>query len=162
MNLCANVFVFGGFNVHRKGWITCSGETLWFFYLKWPYSDDRLFYLDPTLWLSVWLFWIYFFWCKYQFYDGIPSIGRFWSCLSFHWLSFTLKRGDPFHRTAYDFSLLIGMVFVIIREMFNETISLNTMFLVLVVCPVNGSSLQLLWKCEPELSYILTELFNMC
>ena len=54
------------------------------------------------------------------------------------------KGDDPFHRTAYDFSLLIGMVFVIIREMFHETISLNTMFLVLVVCPVNGSTLQLL------------------
>ena len=96
MNLCANVFVFGGFNVHRKGWITCSGETLWFFYLKWPYSDDQLFYVDPKLWLSVWLFWICFFWCKYLFYDGFPSIGRFWSCLSFHWLSFTLKRGWSF------------------------------------------------------------------
>ena len=30
-----------------------------------------------------------FFWCYYLFYNGFPSIGKFWSsyCLSFHWLS---------------------------------------------------------------------------
>ena len=46
------------------------------------------FLLGLWLWLSQsCLFgFIYFFWCKYLFYNGFPSIGKFWSCccLSFH------------------------------------------------------------------------------
>ena len=47
MNLPANVFVFGDFNVHHKDWLTYSGGTdrsgelcYNFFYLKWRYSDN--------------------------------------------------------------------------------------------------------------------------
>ena len=46
MNLPANVFVFGDFNVHHKDWLTYSGGTdrsgelcYNFFYLRWPYFD---------------------------------------------------------------------------------------------------------------------------
>ena len=81
----ANVFVFGDFNVYHKDWLTYSGGTdrpgelcYSFFYLKWL-----------SVILTVLLFCIYFFLLMYLFYNGFPSIGKFWSCcfLSFHWLS---------------------------------------------------------------------------
>ena len=46
INPSANVFVFGDFNVHHKGWLTYSGRTdkpgqlcCNFFYLKWPFLN---------------------------------------------------------------------------------------------------------------------------
>ena len=57
----ANVFVFGGFNVHHKDWLTCSGGTdrpseLWQMTLL-----RCLTFLLGTLTITVLLFWIYLF-----------------------------------------------------------------------------------------------------
>ena len=50
-----------------------------------------------TVTLKALLFWISFFWYYYLFYNGFPSIGKFWSCscLSFHWLSVKIKMECP-------------------------------------------------------------------
>ena len=81
INPSAKVFVFG--DVHHKEWLTYSGGT-------YRPGDPRLWFLQ-----SCSFGFISFFWCKYSFYNGFSSIGKFWSycCLSFHWLSiiFTMQ-----------------------------------------------------------------------
>ena len=63
INTSTNMFVFGDFNVHHKDWLTHSGGTdrhgqlcyndsVRLCYLKWPYSDGYLSYLETWLWLS--------------------------------------------------------------------------------------------------------------
>ena len=156
MNLSAIVFILGDFNVYHKNWITYSGEIFlsqttllrWLTFLLGPQAVAQ----------TVPLFWIYFFWRKHLFYNGFPSIGRFW------YVSVSIdfpsnSKGDaPFHRTVYDYSLADWNG---LGEIFYEKISLNSVFLLLVLSSVSGSTLQFFWKCEPKLSYILTELFNM-
>ena len=58
-----------------------------------------------TVALAILLFWIYFLWRYYLFYNGFPSIGKFWYCwLSFLWISKNSKQDATFHRIAYDYS----------------------------------------------------------
>ena len=102
MNPSANAFVFGGFNVHHKDWLTYSswtdrpGECCHNFSI----SNDltpmvnfptRIPDCEPH---SAALL---DFWCWYLFYNGFPSIRKFWSycCPSFHLLSNKLKKGCP-------------------------------------------------------------------
>ena len=47
VNPPANVFVFGGFNVHHKDWLTYSGRTDRSGDLKQPYSDGYFSYTNP-------------------------------------------------------------------------------------------------------------------
>ena len=68
INLSANIFVFGEFNIHHEDWLTYSSGShrpnwtlSYSFYLKQPYSDDLHSYLDPWLILTALLFWIYLF-----------------------------------------------------------------------------------------------------
>ena len=125
INLFPNVFVFV---IHHKDWLTWwNWQTWWtllkFFYLKWPYSDGWLSYSDPcdsrTPAPMLWIF--SFFWRYYLCYTMAfsPFKNFDYCCLSFHWLSIKLKT----------ILVLIGMVFVLISEMFHEMISLNLMFL---------------------------------
>ena len=82
INPSAKVFVFG--DVHHKDWLTYYG------------GIDRP--RDPRLWFlqSCSFGFLSFFWCKYSFYNGFPSIGKFWlCCLSFHWLSIIFTMWCP-------------------------------------------------------------------
>ena len=117
-------------------WLTWwNWQTWWtllkFFYLKWPYSDGWLSYSDPcdsrTPAPMLWIF--SFFWRYYLCYTMAfsPFKNFDYCCLSFHWLSIKLKT----------ILVLIGMVFVLISEMFHEMISLNLMFLRLVDWSLN-------------------------
>ena len=49
INPSANVFVFGDFNVHHKGWLTYFGGTDRSGDLKWPYSDVNFILTFPPL-----------------------------------------------------------------------------------------------------------------
>ena len=95
------LFVFGHFNIHHKSWLTYSGgidrpgELCYNF---WILNDlIQLVNSDLRLWFSpsCSFGFVSFFWCKYLFYNGFPSIGKFWSCfcLSFHWHSIKFTMG---------------------------------------------------------------------
>ena len=66
------------------------------------------------------------------------------------------KQDTPFHRVAYDYLVLIGMVFVIILEMFHGTISLNSLLLLLLVNLVSGFRLELIY-----ISFIISIRLNL-
>ena len=96
INLPANVFIFGDFNIHHRNWLTYSGGTdrlPQMHLLRWL----NLLLRSLTMTLTVMLFWISFFWGYYLFCNGFPSIVKFWSCcyLRIHWLSIKLKTGCP-------------------------------------------------------------------
>ena len=105
INPSANVFVFGDFNVHHKDWLTYSGGTDRPGELCYNFSisndltqmvnfPTRIPDCDSQ---SCSFGFIPFFWHEYLFYNGFPSIVKFWSCcsLSFHWLSNKFKMGCP-------------------------------------------------------------------
>ena len=87
--------------------------------------------------------------CDYYFLLTLAfcSVRKLWSycCLNFHWFSFKPKRGSPFHRSGYDFHVLIRTVFVIIWEMFRGTISLNSVLPLLVLNFVRWSRWELMY-----------------
>ena len=70
----------------------------------------------------------------------------FWSyCfLSFHWLSSKYKTGCPVSSQLMTVLVLIGMVFVIIWEMFHGRISLNSVLLLLLANSVSGFRLEMM------------------
>ena len=99
----AKIFVFGDFNVYHKDWITYSGgtdrsgELCYNFSISNSLTQMVNFPSQIPFSQSCSFGFIYFFWCKYLFWNGFPSIGKFWSwcCLSFHWLSIIFTVGCP-------------------------------------------------------------------
>ena len=90
---------------------------------------------------------------EYLFYNDFSFIRKFWSCscLSFHWISNKLETGYPVSSHSIWLFLcwlvwscwlvlfdLIGMVFVIMGEMFHGRISLNLVLLLPLVHFVSG------------------------
>ena len=108
---------------------------------------------SQTVILIALLFWIYFFHLSlYLFYNAFPSIGKFWSCccLSFHWLSIQFTTGCPISsHSLWLFSCWLRF-FVIIWEMFNGRISLNSVLLLLRVTFVSEFRLELMYISVTE------------
>ena len=119
INPSANVFVFRDFNAHHKDWLTYSGGTdrpgelcynfsisndltqMVNFPTRIPDCDSH----SPAL-LDLFHF-ISFFWRKYLFYNGFPSLGNSDHVLvsvSIDFPSYS-QQDAPFHRIAYDYSL---------------------------------------------------------
>ena len=78
-------------------------------------SNDPTQMVNFPTWVTDWDFHkpalFDFFWRQYLFYNGFPSIGKFWShgCLNFHWLS--IKRETECHvslRSLWLFSCWLG------------------------------------------------------
>ena len=85
-----------------------------------------------------------------------------------------------FHHIAFTILILNGTVFLIIWEVFHERMSLNSLLLLLLLYYVSRFRLELMYlpliviicswlyssggskNCQPELSYMLAELFNKC
>ena len=111
---------------------------------------DVVFLYSKTILLLIcmvlqFMWWKGFFWRgTYLFYNGFPSIGKFWSScfLIFHWLSIKLRRGcsGSLH-SLWLFSWWMGVI-MIIWEMFHGRISLNLILLLLVVNFVSGFRLE--------------------
>ena len=55
------------------------------------------------------------------------------------------QRDAPFHRIVYDYLVLIGMVFVIVWEMFHGRLSLNLVLLLMLVNFMSGFRLELVY-----------------
>ena len=75
--------------------------------------------------------------------NGFPSIGKFRSCLSFHFQ--IPNRMLHFIAQFMNILVLMGMVFVIISEIFHGRISLNLVLLLLLVNFVSGFRLELMY-----------------
>ena len=112
INPSANVFVFGGFNIHRKDWLTysCGADRPGELYYNFFISNDLIQIVSfPALIhgccsQSSSSGFISFFWHNYLFYNGVPSIGKSWlCCLSFQCLSVKLKRDVTFYYIAYNY-----------------------------------------------------------
>ena len=101
----------------------------------------------PDFWLSqsCSFGFICFFWHWSLFYNGFHSMGKFWSrCyLSSIYFPINLKQDAPFHHMPI--LMLIGMVSVIIWEMFHGRISLNAMLLLLLVNFLSEFRLELMY-----------------
>ena len=104
--------------------------------------------------LSVLLSWIFFFSDANVCSTMTLSIWELWSCccVRFHRLSFILERDVPFNRISFDYLVLIGMVFVIIWEMFLRRTSLIMMILLL------GNFVR---KFRLELMYIINYVWSV-
>ena len=107
------LIAFGDLNILHKDWLTYSGETD---------RSGELCYISQTTLLRWLIFLLEYLWLEYLSHSCIfgfifsfdasicskmaVSIGKIQSCfcLSFHWLSFKLKTGCPFHCIAYDYS----------------------------------------------------------
>ena len=78
---------------------------------------------------------------------GCPSIVKFWSCcfLSFHWLSIIFTTGCSVSLHSLTILVLIGMVSVIIWEMFHGRVSLRSVLLLLLVNFVSWFRLELVY-----------------
>ena len=90
-----NVFVFEGFNIHHKDWLTYSDRTdrpsKVSYNLEWPYSDSLLSHSNPWLLLSQ-------SWCYYLFCSGFPFFRRLWHVVVSVSIDFSsnTKGDDPF------------------------------------------------------------------
>ena len=96
-NPSTNVFIFQNFNIPHKDWLSYSGGTDRPGELCYNVSISNG--LNQMANFPTWILncdsqscsfgFTYFFQCYYLYYNGFPSIGKFWSCcyLSFHWLS---------------------------------------------------------------------------
>ena len=156
----ANFFVFGDFNVHHKDWLTYSGGTdrpgeLCYNLCELCYkiSNDLTQIVNcPTLTvtLTVLLFWISFF--------LLTLVLVLQQRLSLHWeilimllpqfpLTFQLNQNRMPRLIVWLMTILvlIGMVFVIIREMFHGRIPLNSVLLLLLVNFVSEFRLELMY-----------------
>ena len=104
--------------------------------------------------LSVLLSWIFFFSDANVCSTMTLSIWELCSCccVRFHRLSFILERDVPFNRISFDYLVLIGMVFVIIWEMFLGRTSLIMMILLL------GNFVR---KFRLELMYIINYVWSV-
>ena len=150
INSSANVLVFGDFNVYRKGWfirtysIGTDRRGKLCYNLKSPYFSARIPDFDSH---SPALLDLFFALAWYFFYNGILPVGKPWSCccLSFHWLPFKLEKWiSLFITQLLTILLLIRMVFVVNWEIFHGRISLNLVFLLLLLTFVSRSSLKLM------------------
>ena len=97
---------------------------------------------SQTVILTVVLFWIYFLPVTLcLFYNGFPSIWKFWSCsyLSFHWLSIIFTTGGPVSLQC------LWLFSHDLWEMFHGRISLNSVFLLLLVNFVRVFRLEFLY-----------------
>ena len=99
--------------------------------------------------LTVWLFWIYFFllmlvflpqWFSFHWETLIVFLSQF--PLTFHHIHNEIPN---FIALLMTILVLIGMVFVIIWEIFHGRISLNSVLLLLLVNFASGSRLELLY-----------------
>ena len=142
------MFVFGDFNVHHKNWLTYSEET--------DRYSDIIFQSQMTLlrWLTfllgsqaviltVLLFWIYFFLLTLVFVLQWHSLH--WEILSRVSIDFTSYSQQMPHFIALVMAILmlIGIVFVMIWQMFHGRIYLNLALLLLLVNFVSGFRLEL-------------------
>ena len=161
VNPSADVFVFGDFNVHHKDWLTCSGGTDKSGELCYNFSiSNDLIQMGnvptqiPDRYSHGTPFCIYFFlltlvfvlqWLSLHQQILIMLMPQF--PLTFH----HNHNGIP-HCIAMLMAtfVLIGMVFMIIWEMFHWMISLNSVLLLLVVNFVSGFGLELMYICLLE------------
>ena len=113
INPSANMFVFEGFDVYHKDWLTYSSRTDRTGSICYNCSQTTLLrwltflFASQDLVLTVLLFWIYFFLLTLIFVlQWLSSFAKLWSCccLSFHWLSIILTTDAPFHHIAYEYS----------------------------------------------------------
>ena len=77
-----------------------------------------------------------------------PPIGKLWSCccLIFYWLSILFTTGcPPSSHTLLTILVVIGTVFIIIRAMLHNRISLNSVLLTLLVNFVSKFRLELIY-----------------
>ena len=134
-NPSANVFVFEDFNVHHKDWLTSSGEADQPGELCYNFSisnDFTQMVNFPTVILTVLLFWIYLFlltlvfvlqWLSLHWEILIMLLSQF--PLTFHQIHNGMPRFIAWLMTIL---VLIGMVFMIIWELFHGKVSLNSAF----------------------------------
>ena len=156
INPYGNVFVFGDFNVHHKDWFTCSGGTAR------PGELGYNFYISNELTQII------------NVPTRIPDCGSHSLALLDLFLSsgasicsamtfpplgnsdhvvfsafidspINSKQDALFNRAAYDYLVLIEMVFVIIWEMFLGRISLNAVLLLQLMNFVGGFRLELMY-----------------
>ena len=138
INSSANVFVLGNFNVHHKDWLTYSGELCYNFSISNNLTQIVNF---PT---------------------HIPKCESHSPALLDLFLSSDIRNSDHVVSVSIDFPInskqvpcfitwlmtilvLIGMVFMIIREMFYGRISLNSVLLLLLVNFASGFRLELMY-----------------
>ena len=133
------ILFFEDFNVHHKDVLTYSNgtdrtcELCFIIFLSQMIFLRCLTFLlkSLTVKLIVLLFRIYFFLLTLVFilqWFSLHCIKKLWSycCLSLYGLSSKLKRRCFISLHTYDILGLIGMVFMIIWDMFYERISLNS------------------------------------
>ena len=141
------MFVFRNFNVHHKDWLTFSGGTdrsgeLWYNFstsndLTWIVNFPTRISYSQTVINAVLLCWIYFFLLKLLFVQQWFSLH--WEILIILLSQFPLtfqhihNRMPCFIALLMTILVLIGMVFVIIWEMFHGGISLSLVLLFLLV-----------------------------
>ena len=145
------------FNIHHKDWQTHSGgtdrpvELSYTFFLSQMILLRWLTFLlrSLTVTLRVLFFWIYLFLLALVFV--LQRLSLHWEILiillSQFPLTFQLIHNGMPHFIAYLMTILvlIGMVFVIIWEMFHGRISLNSVLLLLLVNFVSGFRLELMY-----------------
>ena len=105
INSSANMLLPVDFNIHHKDWLIYSGgtDTSGELCYNFSISNDLIQMVNfPTRIhdcdsQSCFFGLIYFFQCQYFFYNGFPSVKKFWlcCCLSFHWLPTIFLTGCP-------------------------------------------------------------------
>ena len=105
INQSVHVFVFGDFKIHYKVWLNYSGGTDRPGELccsNFSVSNDLIQMVNFPTQIpdcnsnSPTLLHLFLFSDKYLFYNGFPSIQKFWCCyLNFHWLCDNCKTGCP-------------------------------------------------------------------
>ena len=141
----ANGFVFEDFNIHYKDWLTYSGGTdrSGELFYNFSISNDITQMVNFPTWVSL-------HWEILIIFSGVDTgCSRHWrtdcgaqmSTFSF-WISPWMPH---FIALLMTILVLIGTVFVIIREMFQGRMPLNLVLLQLLVNFVNGLRLKLMY-----------------
>ena len=151
INPSANLFVLGDFNVHHKDWLIYSGgtdrsgELCYSFYISYDITQVVNF---PT-WITVLAFWISLFLLGLAFV--LEWFSLYWEILIMLLSQFPLtfhhihNRMPRFIALRVNFLVLTRIFFGIIWEKFHESISLNSLFLLLLVSFVGGFRLELMY-----------------
>ena len=156
INPSANVFVFGNFNVHHKGWLTysgktdTSGESCYNFSISndltqivtFPTRISDCDFHRPAL-LDLFLLMLVFdlIWSSiWSLHREILIMLLSQFPLTFH----HIHNGMPSFIALLTILVLIGTAFMIIWEMFDGRISLNSMLLLLLANFVNRFRLELM------------------
>ena len=161
INPSADVFVFGDFNVHHKDWLTCSGGTDKSGELCYNFSisndliqmgnvptqiPDRYSHGTPFC-ISFFLLTLVFIlqWLSLHQEILIMLMPQF--PLTFHHNDSGIPHCIAMLMATF---ALIGVVFMIIWEMFHWMISLNSVLLLLLVNFVSGFRLESMYICLLE------------